>query len=226
MTAGDGDSRSVELAAIATDGRGLVRRAQLMAAVTGLASGVLVAGIGFGARAVVHAADGDDEPPETTITTNDGTATTTETTGEQLTVPDVVGDTEESATRTREEAGFAAATGPVDAEGLASGIVFEQNPAAGTEAPAGTTVTLSVSTGPDVVTMPNVVGRTQPQAEAILAEVGLEVGSVTGEESAPGGARDRPSERSSRQHRGPGQLRGHAHGIDGPTHDRRPIGWS
>lgn len=79
----------------------------------------------------------------------------------------------EALSNTRQEAGFAAATEPVDAEGIVSGSVVEQNSAADTEASAGTTVTLSVSTGPDVVTTPNVVGRTEPEAEATWWRSGL-----------------------------------------------------
>lgn len=58
-----------------------------------------------------------------------------------------------------------------------SGLVIDCNPTAGTSAPTGTTVTLYVSSGPAVkmVSVPNVVGSEQTEAENTLKNAGLSV---------------------------------------------------
>jgi beta-lactam-binding protein with PASTA domain len=58
------------------------------------------------------------------------------------------------------------------------GEVTDQNPTAGQNVPKNTTVIITVSTGPDNVTVPNVAGFTQDSAEAALKAVGLTVQAV------------------------------------------------
>jgi beta-lactam-binding protein with PASTA domain/tRNA A-37 threonylcarbamoyl transferase component Bud32 len=53
------------------------------------------------------------------------------------------------------------------------GLVARTEPAAGTQATWGSTVTVVVSKGPDLVTVPNVVGLSRQQAEQLLREAGL-----------------------------------------------------
>jgi serine/threonine-protein kinase len=57
--------------------------------------------------------------------------------------------------------------------------VVEQIPDQGTEVSAGSTVTLTLSSGPPLVHVPNVAGRTETQARTVLATAGL-----TGAETA------------------------------------------
>lgn len=59
--------------------------------------------------------------------------------------------------------------------------VISTNPEAGDELPAGSTVYMLVSSGPETVTvpMPNLVGLTQSAAEAKLESSGLTLGSVS-----------------------------------------------
>jgi serine/threonine-protein kinase len=54
------------------------------------------------------------------------------------------------------------------------GIVFKQDPSAGTKIDKGGTVTLWVSTGPPKVAVPAVKGMKWPQAQAILVNQGLQ----------------------------------------------------
>jgi eukaryotic-like serine/threonine-protein kinase len=53
------------------------------------------------------------------------------------------------------------------------GLVARTEPAAGTRATWGSTVTVVVSKGPDLVVVPNVVGLSKDQAEQLLREAGL-----------------------------------------------------
>jgi eukaryotic-like serine/threonine-protein kinase len=57
------------------------------------------------------------------------------------------------------------------------GLVIRTDPPAGTEVARDSVVTLVVSRGPDLVTVPNIAGFTADAAQAALAEVGL-VGEV------------------------------------------------
>ena len=59
---------------------------------------------------------------------------------------------------------------------VAKGLVISTNPAAGTQVPRGTTIQVLISTGPELVDVPNVVGQTQDAAVNILnAQLGLGV---------------------------------------------------
>src|SRR5918992_2328553 len=88
-------------------------------------------------------------------------------------VPAVVRLTEADAVELLNEEGFDARVRrlPSDAP---RGIVFAQEPGAGRELEEGRVVTISVSTGPLGVDVPNVVGLPRAQAEERLREAGLE----------------------------------------------------
>ncbi len=76
---------------------------------------------------------------------------------EQLAVPDVRGKKQDEAAKTLKEAGFATAVTEVYSETVDKGVVADQSPSSGT-AGRGSTVTLSVSKGPPLVTVPDVRG--------------------------------------------------------------------
>ena len=61
---------------------------------------------------------------------------------------------------------------------VAKGDVIKTNPAEGNNVPANTTVTLFVSTGPQQVTVPNVVGESATTAQSALSGKGLNVKQV------------------------------------------------
>jgi eukaryotic-like serine/threonine-protein kinase len=73
------------------------------------------------------------------------------------------------------------------------GLVARTEPAAGTTATWGSTVTVVVSKGPDLVVVPNVVGLPKRQAEQLLREAGLRwsyffpIGSQVIQQSPQGG---------------------------------------
>jgi beta-lactam-binding protein with PASTA domain/tRNA A-37 threonylcarbamoyl transferase component Bud32 len=102
--------------------------------------------------------------------------------GAEVRVPNVVGMTEREA---RDE---------LDARGLRTtvedrrsrrpvGEVIDQDPAADATAREGDTVTITVSRGPRQVEVPDLTGRTQEEAEALLDDAGLRRGEVSEETS-------------------------------------------
>jgi hypothetical protein len=62
----------------------------------------------------------------------------------------------------------------------ASGTILSTSPAAGQQAPLGSTVSITVCTAPTTTAVPSVVGRTVANATATLQAAGLTVGSITG----------------------------------------------
>jgi eukaryotic-like serine/threonine-protein kinase len=63
------------------------------------------------------------------------------------------------------------------------GRVIESSPAGGTTVERGTTVTLSVSRGPETVPVPDVTGESEDNARSAIEGAGLRVGKVTEEAS-------------------------------------------
>ncbi len=165
-----------DLALVRQEGRRLVRRSQAWAAVAAVAAGTLVVGIGFGGRALAHGDDAEDPPdttttsgtsvsttgatattaPDTTPTTEEPgttgtTGTTTGTTGttEQVViVPDVRGRAQPEAAAALQAAGLVPTVQSEPSLEVAAGNVLSQQPAAGAEVEPGTTVAVTVSSGP------------------------------------------------------------------------------
>ena len=91
---------------------------------------------------------------------------------ELLAVPDVTGQTQAEAEKAISAAGLQARATQVFSDTVASGRVISQDPKAG-RAPRGSTIELQVSKGPDLVTVPDLRGRSGPQAAAALRAAGL-----------------------------------------------------
>jgi serine/threonine-protein kinase len=89
-----------------------------------------------------------------------------------LPVPKVTGELQQQATRNLKRKGFVVATSPTPSSSPV-GRVIEQDPPAGKVVDKGSTVTISVSTGPGPGTVPNVVGLTLPAAEKDLRKHGF-----------------------------------------------------
>jgi serine/threonine-protein kinase len=92
---------------------------------------------------------------------------------EQVTVPTVIGETEANATKDLNKAGFDVKTVKVPDATATKGTVTDQTPAGATQAPKSSVVTITVSTGPEQVTVPSVVGMTQADAVAAIRALGL-----------------------------------------------------
>lgn len=96
-------------------------------------------------------------------------------------VPDVEGASTAEGVSTLEQKGFVVnRTESYDAQ-VPKGNIISQNPEGGSKAPSGSTVTLRISQGPEEnkVKIPNLIGVSEMDAMAMLAEMGLSVGSVT-----------------------------------------------
>ena len=116
-----------------------------------------------------------DQIPAAGDEVDEGTTVTLVVSGgpEQVTVPNAVGLTEAEGREALVAAGFEVVSNEVFAEREA-GIVTAQRPVAGAQLEPGERVTLSVSRGPELVAVPNVVGMTRSDAEAQLVDAGLE----------------------------------------------------
>jgi len=65
-----------------------------------------------------------------------------------------------------------------------AGNVISQNPASGTSVQAGSSVSLVISSGPPPVSVPNVIGMTQPNAQSAITAAMLTVGTITSANSS------------------------------------------
>ncbi|MEU3156762.1 Stk1 family PASTA domain-containing Ser/Thr kinase [Streptomyces griseoincarnatus] len=101
--------------------------------------------------------------------------------GSPVDVPDLTGDDPEDARAELEEAGLKVeiADGRIHSEHDA-GRVARQTPGAGGEAAEGDTVTLTLSKGPEMVEVPDVVGDSVDEARDKLEGAGFEVKEVRG----------------------------------------------
>jgi beta-lactam-binding protein with PASTA domain len=91
---------------------------------------------------------------------------------EQIEVPDVTGLSRDSAEDLLTKAGLEPAVEEKESEEPEDDVI-SQNPAAGTEVDRSSTVTITVSTGIEKVSVPNVVGLSRRDAVSQLREVGL-----------------------------------------------------
>ena len=89
-----------------------------------------------------------------------------------VTVPSVTGIPEPTATERLEAEGLDVDIDPVPSTAPRE-TVLEQDPIAGEKVDEGSTVTLSVSSGPAIVTVPSVSGRPEKEATELLEQAGL-----------------------------------------------------
>ncbi len=101
-----------------------------------------------------------------------------------VSVPNLVGQTQAAAAAAISAAQLTlGAVTPASSDTVPAGQVISQNPLAGASVAKGSAVNLVVSSGPALVTVPNVVGQTQAAATAAITSVGLSVGIVTQQSS-------------------------------------------
>ena len=117
-----------------------------------------------------------DEGSTVTITVSQGTGT--------VAVPALVGLSEAQATATLTTAGLEARVVEAASATVAEGDVITQDPAAGLTIAVGSTVAVTISTGPAPVAVPNVTGQTLQAATLALQQAGLTLGTVSQQESA------------------------------------------
>jgi beta-lactam-binding protein with PASTA domain len=90
-------------------------------------------------------------------------------------VPDVLQQSEGSARQELQDVGFEVLVNEAPSDDVEEGLVSAQDPSPGVEAPVGSTVTITVSTGPEQVDVPDVEGEEEGDASQILEEAGFQV---------------------------------------------------
>ncbi|WP_153398586.1 PASTA domain-containing protein, partial [Ornithinicoccus halotolerans] len=131
----------------------------------GLLALLALAGVGWVMFQVLGPGQGGDEP-------------------EMVAVPEVVGVTEQVAERRLQERGLEIASERVVHE-QAEGTVVGQDPPPEEQVEVGSTVRIEVSSGPDDVTIPNVIGFRQQAARVVLEQANLTVADEVEEEHDP-----------------------------------------
>ncbi|SKC52998.1 Stk1 family PASTA domain-containing Ser/Thr kinase [Okibacterium fritillariae] len=99
--------------------------------------------------------------------------------GAQVAIPTVVGSSVEDADAALEELELVPAHAQVYSLEVAPGMVMDAKPGAGASVARGTTVTLTVSQGPQPVTLGVLAGRPLPEVQAEFDQNKLTVGAVT-----------------------------------------------
>jgi len=100
--------------------------------------------------------------------------------GQYVTVPAVRAMAASTARAELENLGFAVKAGPAKHDRIiAKGDVIATDPAIGTSAKRGAVVTMIVSSGPVMISVPQVTGLSQAAAETALRKAGLTPGTVT-----------------------------------------------
>jgi beta-lactam-binding protein with PASTA domain len=100
--------------------------------------------------------------------------------GNQVAVPDVVGQAQVAATAAITNAGLVVGTITTAPNAtLPAGTVISESPTAGTLVAIGSAVSLVISSGPSLISVPNVVAMTQAAATATITGASLTLGTVT-----------------------------------------------
>ncbi|MBW3537452.1 MAG: PASTA domain-containing protein, partial [Actinobacteria bacterium] len=99
-----------------------------------------------------------------------------------VTMPELAGKSADEAVERLKELGLDPVREKVYSDTVAPGFVVRTSPRAGGEAPHGSKVTVYESLGPELVTVPDVEGKTVDQARAQLEGAGLRVGDIEGKQ--------------------------------------------
>lgn len=99
--------------------------------------------------------------------------------GARTVVPNVVGSTTLVAQRTLTQAHLDTKVVRSFDESVGAGVVLVGDPVAGSEVGRGSTVTLTISKGPERFAVPQLIGRTQADAEQRLSDAQLTVGTLS-----------------------------------------------
>jgi eukaryotic-like serine/threonine-protein kinase len=94
---------------------------------------------------------------------------------DQVAVPDVVGTDQAAARTALEREGFSVRTERENSDERAEGTVIKTDPAGGDKADKGSSVTVTVSSGPATAKVPTVGGLTRSSARARLQRAGFEI---------------------------------------------------
>jgi beta-lactam-binding protein with PASTA domain/tRNA A-37 threonylcarbamoyl transferase component Bud32 len=147
---------------------------------------------------VVRGSEEDSSQPENTILSQDpsdgqapeGSEIRATVASGQNEVPSVEGRTQQEAQTMLSEAGFETTVTESESDADQEGQIISQSPGDGATAAVGSTVEITVGTGPALVSVPNLYGNTPDQAATILENADLELGaqdSAYSNEVAAGG---------------------------------------
>lgn len=112
---------------------------------------------------------------ETTTQAQTTTAASKEDNSKKVSVPSVIGKTEEEAKTTLNSVGLGYKATYQPSNTIPEGTVISQGTSSGTKVAKNTTITLSISSGPESSSVPNVVGQDQVEASSILESAGFKV---------------------------------------------------
>jgi beta-lactam-binding protein with PASTA domain/tRNA A-37 threonylcarbamoyl transferase component Bud32 len=126
-----------------------------------------------------------DQPPGTVVGSNPAAGAQVPKVGQKVTLqiarepeiamPNVVGQESQTAQQLLQQAGFQVSVQSEQSDSVPSGRVTRTDPGANARVKRGSSVTMFVSTGPQNVSVPNVVGQMQNQASQTLQQAGLQV---------------------------------------------------
>jgi serine/threonine-protein kinase len=126
-----------------------------------------------------------DQPPGTVVGSNPAAGAQVPKAGQKVTLqiarepqiqmPNVVGQESQTAQQLLQQAGFQVAVQSEQSDSVPSGRVTRTDPGANATVKRGSSVTMFVSTGPQMVSVPNVVGQMQDQASQALQQAGFQV---------------------------------------------------
>lgn len=112
---------------------------------------------------------------ETTTQAQTTTAASKEDASKKVSVPSVIGKTEEEAKTTLNSLGLGYKATYQPSNTIPEGTVISQGTSSGTKVAKNTTITLSISSGPESSSVPNVVGQDQVEASSLLESAGFKV---------------------------------------------------
>jgi serine/threonine-protein kinase len=102
----------------------------------------------------------------------------------QVSVPPVTNMAEAQAQAALTRLGLKAVVNEAPNDTVAKGLVADQDPSAGSKVDPGSTVTLTVSAGPNKVRVPDLTGLSKDDAKAALEQLGLKLSTTDTVESA------------------------------------------
>lgn len=121
-----------------------------------------------------------DQDPASGETLTEGSEIQVTTASGSNSVPEVVDLTQENATQDVQDAGFEVQVEARESDEADSGRVLSQNPGGGSNEEVGSAITVTVGSGPGLVSVPDIpVGSTQTDGTSILQNAGLSLGNVT-----------------------------------------------
>jgi serine/threonine-protein kinase len=116
-----------------------------------------------------------DPPADATVKRNSNVKVSVSAGPAPVNVPNVAGKDQVEAAQILTDAGLKFQKTNMASSTVPAGSVISTSPAAGTQAPRGSTVNMNVSTGPEQVSVPNVVGKSQADATSILTAAAFDV---------------------------------------------------